>query len=233
MSTPLIFLSGLLCNQTIWRAQSAYFSEHYAVSVFSFANTNSIEQMAQQVIRHLNTPSIIVGHSMGARVALEVIRQAPELVCKIALLDFGIHPQKEFEAEKRYALTRAAKDQGMEYLIDTWLKPMLHEANIENNTIFEPLKTMILQQNGSSFAMQIEALLNRPEAESIFKNIQVPLYLGVGREDRWSTLQQHVQMSQLNPAAQLHIYEQCGHMSPVEAADQVNLSLKHWLEASE
>lgn len=233
MSTPLIFLSGLLCDQSIWRAQSDYFSEHYAVSVFSFANINSIDHMAQQVIQHLNTPSIIIGHSMGARVALEVIRQAPELVCKIALLDFGIHPVKEFEAEKRYALTQAAKDQGMEYLIDAWLKPMIHEPNIENAAIFEPMKTMVLQQNASSFALQVDALLNRPEAEAIFKSIQVPLYLGVGREDRWSTLQQHVQMCQLNPAAQLHIYEQCGHMSPVEAENQVNQSLKRWLEASE
>ncbi|CAM4114538.1 alpha/beta fold hydrolase [Acinetobacter pragensis] len=230
MPTPIIFLSGLLCDHSIWRAQQDFFSEQYDVSVFCFPDINCMEQMAKRVIHQLHAPSVIIGHSMGACVALEIIRQAPELVSKIALLDFGIHPQKALEAEKRYALLRAAEQHGMVYLVEHWLKPMIYEGNRSNPQMFEPMKQMLLQQTAGSFEQQIQALLNRPNAEQVFRRIDVPLYLGVGRNDQWSTLEQHESMCVLNPAAELHIYEHCGHMSPIEAADQVNITLQHWLE---
>ncbi|MEI5531888.1 alpha/beta hydrolase, partial [Acinetobacter baumannii] len=68
-----------------------------------------------------------------------------------------------------------------------------------------------------------------PQAENIFSSIQVPLYIGVGRQDQWSTLEQHQKICELNSLAKLHTYECSGHMSPVEAAHQVNISLLKWL----
>lgn len=230
MNPPIFFLSGLLCDQSMWQAQQHAFSSAHPVTVFAFPDIGSLESMAQKVIDQLEVPTIIVGHSMGARVALEVYRRAPERVAQLALLDFGIHALKEQETEKRYALIRSVEQNGMSFLIEHWLKPMVYTKNQDNPTLFEPMKNMVLGQSLDSFKQQIQALLNRPEVEQVFRSIQVPLYLGVGRQDQWSTLQQHQAMCALNPNAQLHIYEDSGHMSPVEAAEQVNTSLKQWLE---
>ncbi|HEE6439033.1 TPA: alpha/beta hydrolase [Acinetobacter baumannii] len=233
MHPPIIFLSGLLCDQTMWKSQQAFFSKDYSTTAFAFPEMDSLEMMAKKVIAQLQEPSIIIGHSMGARVALEVMRQAPDLVKKIALLDFGIHPVKAAEPENRYALIQSTEQHGMDYLIDHWLKPMVYENNRDHPQLFNPMKEMVLNQTLSSFKQQIHALLTRPAVEQVFRSIQIPLYLGVGRQDQWSTLEQHQQMCELNPNAQLDIYESSGHMSPVEAADQVNASLKHWLEQDE
>ncbi|MFV5475246.1 alpha/beta fold hydrolase [Acinetobacter baumannii] len=233
MKKKLIFLSGLLCDATIWQKQIDFFSAEYDVSAFEFSHLDNLKEMAAMVIKQLDSPSIVVGHSMGARVALEVFRAAPELVSKLALLDFGIHPKKPGEAEKRYALIEETRQQGMQYLIKHWLESMVYEPNIHQSSIFEPMKAMVLSKDIESFKAQINALLNRPNVEALFKDINIPLYLGVGRQDQWSTLAQHQEMKECNPSASLFVYENSGHMSPLEAADQVNQSLKQWLHTYE
>ena len=65
----------------------------------------------------------LVGHSMGARVALEAVRMAPDRVERLALLDTGVHPLADGEIEKREALLQLGRDDGMDALIDAWLPP--------------------------------------------------------------------------------------------------------------
>lgn len=233
MKTKLIFLSGLLCDATIWQKQLDFFASDYDVAAFEFSHIQHLKEMANTVIDQLDSPCIIIGHSMGARVALEIFRYAPQLVSKLALLDFGIHPTKAGEAEKRHALIDQTRTHGMQYLIKHWLEPMVYAPNINESGIFEPMKSMVLSKDIESFEAQIQALLTRPDVENLFNNINIPLYLGVGRQDQWSTVAQHREMNKRNPSAQLSIYENSGHMSPLEAADQVNHSLNEWLKANE
>lgn len=225
----IYFLSGLLCDETIWNAQLQSLPSSFIPHVFSFPDFNSITDMAEYVLPYLQEGSIIVGHSMGARVAIELYRLSSHNISAIALLDFGIHEKKIGETEKRLNLLNAVDKYGMSYLIEHWLKPMVYEKNINNDQLFKPMQKMVLKQSANSFKNQIYALLNRPQAENIFSSIQVPLYIGVGREDQWSTLEQHQKICELNSLAKLHTYECSGHMSPVEAAHQVNISLIKWL----
>lgn len=225
----IYFLSGLLCDETIWNAQLQSLPSSFIPHVFSFPDFNSITDMAEYVLPYLQEGSIIVGHSMGARVAIELYRLSSHNISAIALLDFGIHEKKIGETEKRLNLVNAVDKYGMAYLIEHWLKTMIYEKNFNNIQLFEPMQKMVLKQSAKSFKNQIYALLNRPQAENIFSSIQVPLYIGVGRQDQWSTLEQHQKICELNSLAQLHTYECSGHMSPVEAPHQVNISLLKWL----
>lgn len=229
MKNEIVFLPGLLCDSTVWQKQIEYFTPDYNVETFEFSHFSSIQDMAKKVISDLTKPVILVGHSMGARVALEVFRLAPQLVSKIALIDFGIHSVKQGEAEKRFELIKAVRIHGMQYLIHHWLEPMVYPPNISQTDIFSSMKKMVLGQAIDSFEAQINALLTRPEVVDVFKSIHIPLYLGVGRQDQWSTLAQHEAMLEINPNAQLNIYENSGHMSPLEAAEQINISLKKWI----
>lgn len=233
MKNKIIFLSGLLCDTTIWQKQITYFASDYEIEAFEFSHFTNIQDMAKKVISSLTEPVTVIGHSMGARVALEVFRFAPQLVSKIALIDFGIHNIKPGEADKRFELIHAVGVHGMQYLIHNWLEPMVYPPNISKTDIFSPMKKMVLGQTIDSFEAQINALLTRPDVIDVFKNIHIPLYLGVGRQDQWSTLVQHQNMLELNSNAQLNIYENSGHMTPLEAAEQFNTSLEKWMKLNE
>ncbi len=60
----------------------------------------TITDMARRALETVSGPLSLVGHSMGARVALEAFRLAPERIERIALLSTGIHPVRPGEASR-------------------------------------------------------------------------------------------------------------------------------------
>lgn len=230
MRMPKIyFLCGLLCDKTIWQRIIRAMDIPYDIRIFDFYAFNDITAMAESVLHADDGPFILVGHSMGARVALEAARLAPRRLIKLALLDTGIHAVKNGEAEKRYALLEAAKQHGMAYLVTNWLLPMLAETNRHHTELIRPLADMVLRTNTEIFARQIRALLNRPDAASALAAVDCPVLLGVGREDEWSPVEQHEAMQRIAPHAQLHVFPDCGHMAPFEQAALVGKVLQQWL----
>jgi pimeloyl-ACP methyl ester carboxylesterase len=91
MTLPvLMMLPGLLCNEITWAAQVAALPRLQCV-VPSYGRLDSIGAMARSVL--VAAPSerfALAGHSMGGRVALEVMRLAPHRGERIALLDTGV-----------------------------------------------------------------------------------------------------------------------------------------------
>ncbi len=69
--------------------------------------------MAQSVLDSVSGDLIPLGHSMGGRVALELVRLAPERVKALGLIATGAHPLAEGETEKREAVIKLANEQGM------------------------------------------------------------------------------------------------------------------------
>jgi len=102
----LLFLPGLICDARIYAPQLAAFPESRAVD--GYGQVDTLEGMARVVLEQAPESFDLFGHSMGGRVALEILRMAPERVERLALLDTGVHPPSEGEAAKRRALLDAA-----------------------------------------------------------------------------------------------------------------------------
>lgn len=185
--------------------------------------------MAERVLAAAPARFSIVGHSMGARVALEVYRMAPERVERLALLSTGVHSRKPGEAEKRHALLDIGRSEGIDALLDRWLPPMIGPSHRGDTALMNALRTMRREARVDRFAAQIAALLSRPEVESLLPSITCPTLIGVGREDEWSPPAQHETMAAAISDSELTIFETCGHMSPAEEPEQVNAALSRWL----
>lgn len=186
--------------------------------------------MAERALELAPPRFSLVGHSMGARVALEVFRLASDRVERIALLDTGVHPTRPGEAEKRYALLDLGRRAGMAALVDEWLPPMVHSDRLGDPALMERLRAMCLDAGVDTYATQIEALLGRPDPRPLLPTIRCPALVATGREDGWSPPEQHEEIAAAIPGAELVVFEHCGHMSPAEAPDAVNAALRRWLE---
>jgi pimeloyl-ACP methyl ester carboxylesterase len=225
----IILLPGLLCDASIWDAQVRALEPFADVVVADVSQHDSITAMAHSALALAEGPVIVVGHSMGARVAMEMVRLAPERVVKLALIDTGIHPRREGEETSRQVMVDLAFNEGMEALADRWLPPMVHEGRINDRALMEPLKAMVLRATPEQHERQIRALLNRPDARGAIADIACPTLVMVGRQDRWSPLAQHQEIAALVPKAELVIIEESGHMSLVEQPEQVSDALLRWL----
>jgi pimeloyl-ACP methyl ester carboxylesterase len=195
----------------------------------SFAGFSSITGMAERVLAAAPPRFALAGHSMGGRVALEVWRQAPERVTALALLNTGVHPTRESEYDSRGLLVRLARRQGMAALADEWLPPMMGAPPDRVAQVMPALKAMVQRFTAESFAGQINALLQRPDARPVLPSITVPTLLLSGTNDTWSSLSQHADMQRIVSRSTLVEIAGAGHMSPVERPDAVARALKGWL----
>jgi pimeloyl-ACP methyl ester carboxylesterase len=225
----ILLLPGLLCDASVWTAQAEALRPHAPVLVTDFSEHDSLKAMARSALAMVEGPIIAIGHSMGARVAMEMVHLAPERIVKLALIDTGIDSRKDGEEAKRQVLVDLAFDAGMGALADRWLPPMVHADRVEDRALLGPLKEMVLRATPEQHQRQIRALLNRPNLVPRLAGITCPTLVMVGRQDRWSPLAQHEEMAARIPNAELVVIEDSGHMTLLEQPEQVSDALLRWL----
>jgi pimeloyl-ACP methyl ester carboxylesterase len=228
MKQPLLLLSGLLCDETVWADIPRRLEDAADSSIISFGGFSSITGMAEHVLAVAPERFALAGHSMGGRVALEVIRLAPQRVLRLALLNTGVHTVRDGEPQSRGRLLRLAYSHGMAALAAEWLPPMM-AGGPRAMELMPRLTAMVERSTPDSYAGQINALLNRPEALSVLPTISVPTLLLSGSEDTWSPVSQHETMRRRIPHATLFEIHAAGHMAPFERPDAVALALREWL----
>ena len=233
--TTLMLLPGLNCDAAVWAPQVAALQGQARCLVPAWDLRDSLTAMAEQVLAEAPTERFAVaGHSMGGRVALEVLRLAPQRVAHLALLSTGTHPLAAGEAgekEKagRMALLEIARTQGMRAMGQQWARGMVHRDRLDT-PVFEEVLDMLARGSAAQYAAQINALLNRPDATPLLPRIACPTLVLTGREDAWSGPAQHEAMAAAIPGAQLTIVEHCGHMCTLEQPQAVNAALSVWLQ---
>lgn len=224
----LLFLPGLACDARIYKPQLAALPDSNAIDGYGAAD--SLVAMARIALDQAPESFDLLGHSMGGRVALEVFRLAPQRVRRIALVSTGVHSRREGEAAKREALQAVGWNHGFDKLIDTWLPPMVAEANRARPEIYEPLRRMNVEAGQDVFDAQIHALVNRPEVESLLPQIACPALVMTGELDTWAPPAQHGAIAAALPNSELVIVPGAGHMIQLEAPEAVNAAIARWLQ---
>lgn len=228
LGAPLLILPGLLCDSRMFGETLAAFPGSAVVDGF-YAGCDRIEAMADYAIACMPDRCALLGHSMGARVALEVIRKVPDRVERLALVDTGVHPVKPGEREGRYTLRDLGRDQGMAALVAQWLPPMMGFAGLRDEALMDLLYAMAVDAGLATFEAQIEALLHRPSVDTLLPVIACPTMALVGRQDQWSPVAQHEAIAAAIPGAQLRVVERAGHMMPAEAPRAFHAGIQEWL----
>lgn len=212
-----ILLHGLLCDADTWSDFIGPLSRTGPVLAANLSGIASLAQAAEDVLARVRGPVIVVGHSMGGRVALEMVRQAPERVRGLVLMNTGYKGLGEGELEKRHAIVQAAKAGGIAAILEPWLAGMITPDTAGDAGLMRRMRDMVLRSSVASFAGQIQALIERPDAGGLLPGIACPTLLMSGTQDRWSPLSRHEDMARLIPGAELSAIPDAGHMAPFEA----------------
>ena len=229
MKPTLLLLCGLLCDETSWGDIPRRLAAEADVSITSFRGFSSIRAMANHVLALAPQRFAVAGHSMGGRVALEMIRSAPRRISGIALLNTGVHSVRGDEPQSRRRLLRVAKSQGMSALAAQWLPPLMGSDAARTAALMPRLTAMIEGFEPDAYAEQVNAMLERPDALSILPTIAVPTLLLSGSDDKWSPISQHESIRRRIPHATLFEVHGAGHMAPIERPEAVAVALREWL----
>lgn len=227
----LLFLPGLICDARTFTPHLEAFPQARAINDYDGAD--SLPAMAAAVLEQADRQGAeeleLFGHSMGGRVALEVVRQAPARIRRLALVSTGVHPVGEGETAKRHALRDLGREQGFPALVDRWLPPMLAPANKAEPALYVPMHTMCVEQGQQRFEQDIAALLGRPDVADLLPAIACPVLVMTGELDGWAPPEQHRAIAAAIPKASLVIVPGAGHMLPLEAPLAVNSAIAEWL----
>jgi pimeloyl-ACP methyl ester carboxylesterase len=231
---PLVLVPGLLCDPAVWEPQRAAFANRTSVFIPDHGTADSLERMAEQTLAAAPPRFALAGHSMGGRVALEILARAPERVERLALLDTGFEglaPGDAGERERagRLKLLGIARERGMREMGIEWSKGMVHPQRLVDAPLMDAILDMIERATLGVFAAQIEALLNRPDRTALLRRIAVPTLVLCGHDDAWSNLDRHRVLARHIPGSELVDIPECGHMSTMERPAEVNQALLAWL----
>lgn len=235
MKTPLLLIPGLLCDDAVWTAQVSGLADIADVRVANNGDTDSLGALAETIIARAPPRFALAGHSMGGRIALEVVRRAPDRLSGLALLDTGyeaLAPGEagEKEAAGRHALLELARRQGMRAMARTWVQGMVYPPRLRDAELVDAILAMFERRTPDLYAKQIRALLSRSDATSVMRSIPCPTLVLCGREDAWASPARHEVMAKMIPGSTLAVIPECGHMAPMERPEAVNAAFRQWLE---
>jgi pimeloyl-ACP methyl ester carboxylesterase len=226
---PVIFLlPGLMCDEAVWTHQAETLSAVADVRIPVFRGFDSLVGMAESLMVEAPERFSVAGHSMGGRVAWEVMELAADRIDKFAILDSGVHPVKEGEAEVRQVLIDKAISEGLQAVANEWIPPMIHPDRNDGSALVKDITEMILRNSIEDFQGQVNALLNRKDQTPYLSRISHKVLLLAGENDNWSPPQQHEFMAERLASSQLEIVPDAGHMVIMEKPEEVSRILLDW-----
>ncbi|MFW2851951.1 alpha/beta fold hydrolase [Sphingomonas sp. TX0543] len=227
---PILVLPGLMCDFSMFADLADRVPA--LVAVPDYGACDAIGAMADHVLADAPATFGLFGHSMGARVALEVYRRVPDRVTRLALVSTGVHPVQPGEAYKRYALGDLGHTSGMAALVDSWLPPMVAAGARNDTDLMGRLRAMCVGAGLDRYRGQVRALLARPEVKTLLPGITCPVLVACGDADLWSPPDQHRAIAAAIPGARLAIVPGAGHMLPAEAPEALSAILRDWITAT-
>ena len=86
-SLPILLVPGLLCSARLYAAQIPALWPYGQVTVADHRRDDQIGTIATRILGEAPPHFALAGLSMGGYIAFAMLRQAPERIAKLALLD--------------------------------------------------------------------------------------------------------------------------------------------------
>jgi pimeloyl-ACP methyl ester carboxylesterase len=219
---PLVLLAGMMCDGRLF----AHMPPHIFLPV---TGHDTIEAIAADVLKNAPETFALGGLSMGGILAMEVIRQAPDRVTHLALMDTNCEAESDrIKAFRQPQIDRALAG-GLEAVMRDEMKPNYLADGPNRADVLDLCMDMALMLGPDVFAAQSRALRDRPDQKETLKNWRKPTLILCGSDDRLCPLHRHTLMAELMPQAVLTVIPKAGHLPPLEQPDATRVALERWL----
>jgi pimeloyl-ACP methyl ester carboxylesterase len=229
MKELLVFLPGMMCDARLFAPQLAAFSHHRTVSVVPIINHDSIKLLAEEVLAAAPEKFALLGLSMGGIVAMEVIRQAPKRISRLALLDTNPLAELPEVSANREPQIEAVRQGRLRSIMRDEMKPNYLSEGLDKTKILDLCMAMAETLGAEVFVRQSRALQTRPDQQGNLPKITVPTLILCGHDDRLCPLERHIMMRDLIPGAKLSVINNASHLPTLENPDDTNKAISQWL----
>ena len=230
-SMPILLVPGLVSSPRIYAPVVPALWQFGPVTVANHIRDDHMALIARRILAEAPPRFALAGHSMGGYIAFEIMRQAPERVAKLALLNTQARSDTPEATTRRR--TMMARARGGEYraMLDELFPGFVHPSRREDATLRQLVYDMGEDVGAEAFVRQQEAIISRPDSRPVLAAIKCPTLVLSGDEDNTIPNALSVEMGDNIHNAKLVILPNCGHLPQVEQPEATAKALVEWLRS--
>ena len=226
---PLLLLPGLLCDEALWQFQIKALKGVAECHVADLTQFESIAALARGALAKAPAKFALAGLSMGGYVAFEILRQAPERVTRLCLLDTSARPDTPEQIEKRQAFVSMSRAGQFKGVTPRLLPLLIHSSHLKDDKLTDIIFGMAGRVGREGFIRQQIAIMDRADSRPLLPSIKIPVQLICGREDQITPVDVMREIADGIPGSKFDVLQDCGHLSSLEQPEKVNGVIIRWL----
>ena len=218
-----------MCDARLFAPQFAALSGSRPVMVAPLTGRTTFEDLARDILNRAPPRFALAGLSMGGIAAMEMVRQAPQRVSRLALMDTNPLAEPAERAAERDAQIERVLAGGLRSVMRDEMKPNYLSDGPNTGRILDLCMAMADALGASVFSDQSRALQQRPDQCDTLRAVTVPTLVLCGEDDSLCPVERHEMMRDLVPGARLAVIREAGHLPVLEQPDRTNEELGQWL----
>ncbi|UCV24162.1 alpha/beta fold hydrolase [Ferribacterium limneticum] len=230
MKPNILLLPGLLNDASVFTDQVAALSAMSTVEVGDLSIAETIPELAASVLKLASAKHfVLLGLSLGGYVAFEIMRQAPERVSGLVLMDTTARPDTPEASAKREALIKLAATD-LDAVTEQLLPLLSHPDRINQPAVRGVIQSMASSLGKEIFERQQRAIIGRPDSRPTLKSITCPTLVICGQDDQITPPELAKEMATGIKHAKLELIAQCGHLATLDQPELVCGLLLDWIK---
>ena len=199
------------------------------VTLANHTRDDSMAALARRILTEAPSRFALMGLSMGGYISFEILRQAPERVAKLALLDTMARADTpEVSAARRAQMELAAGGRFTE-VIEGLIPRLVHQRRHGDAALRDLIVGMGQEVGVEGYLRQQRANIGRIDSRATLTQIRCPTLVLVGDSDLLTPPERAAEIAAAIPGAELVVVPECGHLSTLERPAAVNDALRAWL----
>lgn len=228
-TTPTVLVPGLASSSRIWLPVLPVLWTFGPVTVVNHSRDDSMGAIARRILKDAPQRFALAGHSMGGYIAFEIMRQAPERVIRLALLNTQARLDTPEVTARRRDQIEKAKDGKLQEVMEAVFPLLVHPSRV-NDAMLKQLKTDMASDTGAQgFINNQTAMLGRADSLPTLTAIRCPTMVLTSDQDLLISNERSKEMAEGIRDACLVTIPECGHLSQAERPAAVSEALADWM----
>ena len=226
---PIVLIPGLNCSARLYAEQIPALWRFGPIEIADHTRDASMDAIAARILRDAPPRFALAGLSMGGYLALTIMRQAPERVQKLALLDTSARPETPEQSARRKPQIALAESGRFAEVPALQFPFFVHRSRQGDEALRARVRRMAEETGAQVFLRQQQAITTRPDARPLLAAIKCPTLVLVGDGDALTPPALSREIADGIAGSRLVIVADCGHLSTMEQPEAVNKALVEWM----
>lgn len=188
------------------------------------------EEVHRTLEAHLPGPIILVGHSFGGYVALQLYREHPQHFAGLVLTDTRSGPDSEEARAKRLATAQRLQDPAQGLDIEAVAQTLVSSRTwSRRDPILDRVRSIVRSARSTSIVPTLRAIAARPDLTPVLPTVRVPTSVVWGQDDQLIPAEQSESMVARIPGAEGVAIPEAGHIPSLEKPELFAMAIRRVL----